>query len=112
MLQQEIDIHLRLFYHADADYQEFARLLEAGEEMLPSASAQLEEKEKAATTLAAVSGGHGGRTLIVTPLMEFLRQRHAANPGLKLGIGGRAGRGGARTGRKEQEQQEQVKVNS
>lgn len=44
-------------------------------EFLPSAEVQLERRE---AEKAAVLGGGGGKETVVTPLMEFVRQRRAA----------------------------------
>eukprot|EP00798_Chlamydomonas_sp_ICE-L_P014686 gene14686-20723_t len=88
----------------DADYQEFIRLLES-DEALPSASAQLEEKEKAAGSYAG--GGIGPTSVIVTPLMKFLQERHAANPGLKIGL---SRGGGSRLNRRDQEKKEKAAI--
>ncbi|GAX80008.1 hypothetical protein CEUSTIGMA_g7447.t1 [Chlamydomonas eustigma] len=67
----------------DPDYIEFLKILEAGPEALPSASAQLEAQEKAAAAAGSTPGSQGA--LVVTPLMEFIQQKYASNPALKLG---------------------------
>lgn len=72
----------------DADYQEFVKMLEQGPELLPSAVHQLEKKEA-----EDKASGDTGKTIIVTPLMEYLRQKYA-NGTFKRGFKPRGRDGG------------------
>ncbi|KAH8969993.1 hypothetical protein BDL97_02G062600 [Sphagnum fallax] len=60
----------------DSDYLAFLELLEKPVDHLPSAEVQLERKE--AEKAAALASGAAKDPVIVTPLMEFVRQRRAA----------------------------------
>lgn len=74
----------------DPDYQEFVRLLEEGPVLLPSAVHQLEKREAEEKAAGDTSKGPNS---IVTPLMEFLRQKYVN--GLKRSYKGK-GRESAR----------------
>ncbi|OAE23246.1 hypothetical protein AXG93_620s1130 [Marchantia polymorpha subsp. ruderalis] len=60
----------------DPDYLEFLEMLGKPTEFLPSAEVQLERRE--AEKAAAIAAGGAKETVVVTPLMEFVRQRRAA----------------------------------
>ncbi|KAL2650414.1 hypothetical protein R1flu_018542 [Riccia fluitans] len=60
----------------DPDYLEFLEALGKPTEFLPSAEVQLERRE--AEKAAALAAGGAKETVVVTPLMEFVRQRRAA----------------------------------
>ncbi|KAL3701267.1 hypothetical protein R1sor_019289 [Riccia sorocarpa] len=60
----------------DPDYLEFLETLGKPQEFLPSAEVQLERRE--AEKAAAIAAGGAKETVVVTPLMEFVRQRRAA----------------------------------
>jgi hypothetical protein len=70
---------------ADPDYIEFFKMLEAGPEALPSATAQLEAQEKAAAAAGGSTTGGSQGAVVVTPLMEFIQQKYASKPSMKLG---------------------------
>ncbi|CAM6129447.1 unnamed protein product [Calypogeia fissa] len=59
----------------DPDYLEFLEMLGKPLEYLPSAEVQLERRE---AEKAAALGAGGGKETVITPLMEFVRQRRAA----------------------------------
>ncbi|KAF7126662.1 hypothetical protein RHSIM_Rhsim11G0121900 [Rhododendron simsii] len=63
----------------DPDYTEFLELLEKPIENLPSAEIQLERKE-------AERAGAAKDTPIVTPLMDFIRQKRAAKSGTRRSL--------------------------
>ncbi|KAG5150228.1 hypothetical protein JHK82_017109 [Glycine max] len=62
--------------YKDPDYLEFLKLIAKPQEHLPSAEVQLERKE-------AEQAGANKETRIVTPLMEFVRQRRAVDSGMQ-----------------------------
>jgi hypothetical protein len=62
---------------ADPDYQAFLKELEEGPALLPSAAAQREQQEKQGTPPDAAPP--------TNPLLEYLKARHLANPGMRLG---------------------------
>ncbi|RZC10161.1 Regulator of nonsense transcripts UPF3 isoform F [Glycine soja] len=64
--------------YKDPDYLEFLKLIAKPQEHLPSAEVQLERKE-------AEQAGANKETRIVTPLMEFVRQRRAVDSGMQSG---------------------------
>ncbi|XP_022724007.1 regulator of nonsense transcripts UPF3-like isoform X6 [Durio zibethinus] len=63
----------------DPDYLEFLKLIAKPVENLPSAEIQLERKE-------AELSGAPKETLVVTPLMEYVRQKRAAESGTQGSI--------------------------
>ncbi|KAE9446819.1 hypothetical protein C3L33_21274, partial [Rhododendron williamsianum] len=63
----------------DPDYTEFLEFLEKPVENLPSAEIQLERKE-------AERAGAAKDTPIVTPLMDFIRQKRAAKSGTRRSL--------------------------
>ncbi|XVE88851.1 hypothetical protein DITRI_Ditri19aG0102200 [Diplodiscus trichospermus] len=63
----------------DPDYLEFLKMIAKPVENLPSAEIQLERKE-------AELSGAPKETPVITPLMEFVRQRRAANSGTQGSI--------------------------
>ncbi|XP_061369123.1 regulator of nonsense transcripts UPF3 [Gastrolobium bilobum] len=62
--------------YKDPDYLEFLKLIAKPPENLPSAEIQLERKE-------AEQAGANKETLIVTPLMEYVRQKRAVDSGMQ-----------------------------
>ncbi|XP_047177606.1 regulator of nonsense transcripts UPF3-like [Vigna umbellata] len=62
--------------YKDPDYLEFLKLIAKPHEHLPSAEIQLERKE-------AEQAGANKETPIVTPLMEYVRQKRAADTGMQ-----------------------------
>ncbi|BBM97426.1 regulator of nonsense transcripts 3 [Marchantia polymorpha subsp. ruderalis] len=77
----------------DPDYLEFLEMLGKPTEFLPSAEVQLERRE--AEKAAAIAAGGAKETVVVTPLMEFVRQRRAAKAtpqrSLSSKVGSRSG---------------------
>ncbi|KAH9725183.1 Regulator of nonsense transcripts UPF3 [Citrus sinensis] len=70
----------------DPDYLEFLKVIAKPAENLPSAEIQLERKE-------AELSGAPKETLVVTPLMEYVRQKRAAESGAQESLAvGRVGR--------------------
>ncbi|RZC18391.1 Regulator of nonsense transcripts UPF3 isoform A [Glycine soja] len=61
----------------DPDYLEFLKLIAKPQEHLPSAEIQLERKESEQV-------GASKETPIVTPLMEYIRQKRAVDSGMQL----------------------------
>ncbi|XP_015875855.3 regulator of nonsense transcripts UPF3 isoform X2 [Ziziphus jujuba] len=70
----------------DSEYLEFLQFLEKPAENLPSAEIQLERRE-------AERAGAGKDTPIITPLMDFVRQRRASKGGARRSLlNGKSGR--------------------
>lgn len=80
--------------YKDPDYLEFLKLIAKPAEHLPSAEIQLERKE-------AEQSGAAKETPIVTPLMEFVRQKRAVESGTQgSSVPRKVKRGGAASSRK------------
>lgn len=65
--------------YKDPDYLEFLKLIAKPQEHLPSAEIQLERKE-------AEQAGANKETPIVTPLMEYVRQKRAVDSGMQASL--------------------------
>lgn len=63
------------------------KVLDEGPELLPSAAIQREQQEKAAAKDAPSTTGT--KTVRVTPLMEYLRNKYLNNPSLRPGRRGK-----------------------
>ncbi|XP_022149975.1 regulator of nonsense transcripts UPF3 isoform X2 [Momordica charantia] len=80
--------------YKDPDYLEFLKLIAKPAEHLPSAEIQLERKE-------AEQSGVAKETPIVTPLMEFVRQKRAVESGTQgSSVSRKVKRGGGASSRK------------
>ncbi|PON34721.1 Nucleotide-binding alpha-beta plait domain containing protein [Parasponia andersonii] len=83
--------------YKDPDYLEFLKLIAKPAEHLPSAEIQLERKE-------AEQAGAVKESPIITPLMEYVRQRRAVESGAQssVGVGKVSRRSGVGSSRKRQ----------
>ncbi|KAB1210896.1 Regulator of nonsense transcripts UPF3 [Morella rubra] len=73
-LSTKKDVREGTIYKEDPDYMEFLKIIAKPAEHLPSAEIQLERRE-------AEQAGSPKETLIVTPLMEYVRQKRAVESG-------------------------------